>query len=248
MKVVIIEDEEYAAKGLERMLLKFRPDIEVIKKIAGVGEGICYFKNHPEPDLVFCDIQLSDGNAFEIFKKHPIQCPIVFTTAYDEYALQAFDVNSINYLLKPIRIKEVQQALNKFDAYYKPPAVDFVKIEKMLTKPTYKSRFIGKIGENIQVIPTESIAYFLSEEGVTLLYTQVGKRLIVDYTLEQLNGILDPDVFFRVNRQLFIHIQSIKKVEPYFKGRLLLHLQPQIDGKQTISQKKAKPFKEWLQQ
>lgn len=248
MKVIIIEDEQYAAEGLERMLLKLRSDLEVVKKIAGVEEGIRYFEDYPEPDLLFCDIQLSDGDVFEIFKKHPVQCPVVFTTAYDEYALQAFEVNSINYLLKPIKIKEVQQALNKFDAHYKPSAVDFEELQKMLAQPNYKSRFIGKIGQNIQVVPTENIAYFLSEDGVTFLFTQEGKRLIVDYPLEQLNNLLDPALFFRANRQLVIHIQSIQKVEPYFKGRLLLHLEPDIDSKQTVSQNKASDFKEWLQQ
>src|SRR5690625_2869591 len=225
MKIVIIEDEEYAAKGLERMLLQLQPDIEVIKKIANVEEGITYFKKHPEPDLLFCDIQLSDGDAFEIFKKHAIQCPVVFTTAYDEYALKAFQVNSINYLLKPIKLKELQKTLHKFETYYQATNIDFNKIQEMLHKPPYKSRFIGKIGQNIQVIPTENIAYFLSEEGVTFLFTTKRKRFIVDYTLERLGDLLNPADFFRANRQLFIHIQSIKKVEPYFKGRLSLHLQ-----------------------
>lgn len=248
MKIIIIEDEQYAAKGLERMLLKLRPDLEVVRKITGVEEGIQYFEDHPEPDLLFCDIQLSDGDVFEIFKKHPVQCPVVFTTAFDEYALQAFEVNSINYLLKPIKIKEVQQALNKFDAHYKPSVMDFEELQKMLNKPTYKARFIGKIGQNIQIIPVENIAYFLSEDGVTFLFTTKGKRLIVDYTLEQLSNLLDPAHFFRANRQLVPHIQSIQKVEPYFKGRLFLNLQPEIDSKQTISQNKAQDFKEWLEQ
>lgn len=246
MKVIIIEDEKYAAKGLERMLLKLRSNIKIVKKIADVETGIAYFKKHPEPDLLFCDIQLSDGDVFEMFKIHPVKCPVVFTTAYDEFAIKAFQVNSINYLLKPIKQKELQETLLKFETHYQTTDINFDRIQEILHKPTYKSRFIGKIGQNIQIIPTEDIAYFLSEEGLTFLFTSKGRRFIVDYPLEKLQHLLNPDNFFRANRQLLIHIQSIEKIEPYFKGRLLLELQPEAKDKQTISQNKAAAFKEWL--
>src|SRR5690606_2692772 len=246
MKVVIIEDEFYAAEALEKMLHKLRPDISVIQKISGVEEGIAYFDTHPEPDLVFSDIQLSDGLAFEIYKKHPIVCPVVFTTAFDQYAIQAFELNSINYILKPIKETDLHRALLKYAAHYEQLPINFEKLRRMLHQPTYKTRFIGKIGQNIQVVPVEDIAFFMSEEGTTFLLTAHGKRLIVDFTLEQLEQILDPQIFFRLNRQLLIHIQSIKKVEPYFKGRLLISLHPETEKKPVVSQEKARVFKEWL--
>lgn len=246
MNVVIIEDEPYAALGLERILLSLRSDIIIVKKIAGVEEGIAYFQDHPEPDLLFCDIQLSDGNSFDIFKVHPIQCPVVFTTAYDEFALKAFELNSINYLLKPIKKEEVERTLKKFEVHFKPASFDFEKLEVILSGPTFNKRFVGKIGQTIQVILVEDIAFFLSEDGVTFIYDIKGKRFITDYSLNQLETLLNPEFFFRVNRQLIVHIQSIAKVEPYFKGRLLLYLHPDLKKKQTISQEKAGKFKDWV--
>lgn len=246
MNIVIIEDEYYAAEALEKMLLKLKPNSSVVQKITSVEDGIDYLKSNPEPDLLFCDIQLSDGVSFEIFEKVHISCPIVFITAFDQYAIQAFEVNSIDYLLKPIKIENLIQALNKFDTFFSRSPIDFTGIQQMLEKPVYKTRFVGKIGQNMQVSLLEDIAYFLSDGGITFLYTKNGNRLIVDYTLEQLESVLNPELFFRANRQLIIHIVSIQKVAPYFKGRLLLYLQPEPKERQTISQNKANDFKEWM--
>lgn len=246
MRVIIIEDEPYAAMGLARILQSLRPEIEVVKKIADVQEGIAYFQNHPEPDLIFCDIQLTDGNSFDIFRVRPVSCAIVFTTAYDEFALRAFELNSINYLLKPIKKEDVRRTLKKFDTHFKPMSFDFEMLESVIAETKFKKRLIGKIGQIIQVIPVEDIAYFLSEEGVTFIYTTEGKRFLTDYSLDQLESIINPEIFFRANRQLIIHIQSIQKVEPYFKGRLLLHLHPDLIKGQVISQMKAGKFKDWI--
>lgn len=246
MKVIIIEDEFYAAEALEKMLLKFKPQAEVIEKISSVEEGIEYFSIHPEPDLIFCDIQLSDGVSFEIFKKHPLKCPVIFTTAYDQYAIQAFEVNSIDYLLKPIKDRELLKTLNKLDDYFSHRSIDYTRIQALINKKEYKTRFAAKIGQNMQVIKVDEVAYFLSEEGVTFLYTLKGKRLIVEYTLTELEELLDPNSFYRANRQLLVHIQSIEKIAPYFKGRLIISLNPSLNEQQTISQNKASEFKDWL--
>lgn len=246
MKVIIIEDEFYAAEALEKMLLKFKPQAEVIEKISSVEEGIEYFSIHPEPDLIFCDIQLSDGVSFEIFKKHPLKCPVIFTTAYDQYAIQAFEVNSIDYLLKPIKDRELLKTLNKLDDYFSHRSIDYTRIQALINKKEYKTRFAAKIGQNMQVIKVDEVAYFLSEEGVTFLYTLKGKRLIVEYTLTELEELLDPNSFYRANRQLLVHIQSIEKIAPYFKGRLIISLNPSLSEQQTISQNKASEFKDWL--
>lgn len=246
MKVVIIEDEHYAAEALEKMLLKYRPNAKVLNKISSVDEGLEYFAIHPEPDLIFSDIRLSDGNSFEIFQAHPLKCPVIFTTAYDQYAIQAFEVNSIDYLLKPIKDKELLKTLNKLDNYLSHRNLDYNLIQRFMDKKKYKTRFTGTVGQKMHVVSVKDIVYFKSEDGVVFIYTKSGKRLIVDYTLEQLETYLEPTFFYRANRQLIVHIHSIHKVEPYFKGRLLISLNPALETKQTVSQNKASEFKKWL--
>lgn len=247
MKIVIIEDEHYAAEALQRMLLNLKPDAQIIKVISSVEEGWKYFFENPEPDLLFCDIHLSDGISFEIFNKYPIKCPVIFTTAFDQYAIQAFDVNSINYLLKPIKKEDLRNTLLKYEDRLKVQAIDYNRLNQLLNKPTDKTRFSGSIGRNLQVVEIDRISYFLASEGLVSIHTTDKKRLIIDYTLDNLEQILDPKFFFRANRQIIIHIQSLKKVAPYFKGRLLLYLTPETTDKQTVSQNKASSFKKWME-
>ncbi len=246
MNIVIIEDESPAAKTLKKMVKKINPSAEVIAIIDSVEEGLAYFSAHSEPDLILSDIELTDGTSFDIFEVYPLQCPVIFTTAYDQYAIRAFKVNSIDYLLKPIQPRELSKTLQKFEQLYAAPQIDYNQLKKALNKTEYRHRFTGKIGQTLQIISVEETAYFLSEEGITFLYNQSGKRFIVDYSLEQLTNLVDPKLFFRVNRQLLVHIQSIQQIKPYFKGRLLLKLEPKLEDQHTVSQSNAGDFKEWL--
>lgn len=254
MKVIIIEDEAYAADILEALVLEVRPETAVLAKLQSIEEAVEWLNIHQHPDLVFCDIHLSDGNSFEIFKQVEMKCPVIFTTAYNEYAIEAFKVNSVDYLLKPIKKDELARSIRKYEDLIKSPAnFDLERLHNLIqdtvtekSSPEKKSRFMVKSGQSIKTIPSEKVAYFLAEEGVVLLVTFEGKRFVVNYTLDQLEDLLDLQVFFRANRQLIINIRAVKEVSPYFKGRLHLTLEPSLAGDQIISSSKASVFKEWL--
>lgn len=253
MKIVIIEDEQHAADALEAVILKFRPDTEILSKMESIAESVEWFSRNDPPDLIFCDIHLSDGSSFKIFKQVEINAPVIFTTAYNEYAIDAFKLNSIDYLLKPIKREDVVSAIKKYEALQQNNlAKEMDKLKQLLqnseqlrSKET-KSRFMVKSGQAIKVISTKDIAYFLAEEGVVLLVTFQGKRFVINYTLDQLEVDLDSGSFFRANRQLITNIEAVKEVNPYFKGRLHLLLDPGPKGDQIISSSKASDFKAWL--
>lgn len=254
MKVIIIEDEAYAADIIETLVLEVRPETSVLAKLQSIEEAVEWFNINQHPDLVFCDIHLSDGNSFEIFRQVDIKCPVIFTTAYNAYAIEAFKVNSVDYLLKPIKKEELARSIRKYENLKKSPTnFDLEKLHNLIEHSVHekasgekKSRFMVKSGQTIKTIPSEKVAYFLAEEGVVLLVTFEGKRFVVNYTLDQLEDLLDPEVFFRANRQLIINIRAVKEVSPYFKGRLHLTLQPSLAGDHIISSSKASVFKEWL--
>ncbi len=257
MKVLIIEDEPFAQKELERLLTQVNKDIEVLQFIDSIEESVNWFMNNPSPELIFMDIQLSDGLSFEIFEKANVQCPVIFTTAFDEYAIKAFKVHSIDYLLKPIEEEELEKALIKFYTLKEARNKRDLKAGNLsqeqlqqvinLYKPTsYKSRFIAKVGDNIFHISVDEIPYFYFEEKVVFLVTKDNRRYIVDYTLEQLEKLLDPDKFFRINRKYITSIDSIDKVSKYFNSRLKIRLKPNIDDEILISRAKVKDFLGWL--
>ncbi len=254
MKTVIIEDEAFAADALESMILELRPEARVLEKLESIEEAVEWFSLHQHPDLVFCDIHLSDGNSFEIFRQVEIKCPVIFTTAYNEYAIEAFKVNSVDYLLKPIEKEELAKAIRKYeDLKQSSLSMEIQNLHNLLqhaggenVRGEKKSRFMVKSGHSIKTISSEKVAYFLAEEGVVLLVTFEGKRFVVNYTLDQLEEMLDPNSFFRANRQLITNINAVKEVSPYFKGRLHLTLNPSLAGDQIISSSKASIFKEWL--
>lgn len=251
MKILIIEDEAFAADALEKLILDFKPDTRVLDKLESVEESVEWFSSHPHPDLVFCDIHLSDGSSFEIFEKTPINAPVIFTTAYNEYAIEAFKVNSIDYLLKPVKKEELERAIIKYEDLSRSSfGAEMEKIQHLLLQTqssrNKKSRFLVKSGQTIKSIGSEEVAYFMAEEGVVLLVSFDSKRYVINYTLDQLNDQLDSKVFFRANRQLIVNIHAVKEVHPYFKGRLQLVLEPQLAGDQVISSSKAASFKEWL--
>lgn len=251
MKVVIIEDEAFAADALEKIVLDLMPETKVMDRLESIEEAVEYFNLHSQPDLIFCDIHLSDGSSFEIFRQIESKTPVIFTTAYNEYAIEAFKVNSIDYLLKPLKKEEVAKAIKKYEELQKDEiSLGVENLRNLLQTSSkeeeVKSRFMVKSGQTIKTIPSDKVAYFLAEEGVVLLYTFDGKRYVVNYTLDQLDDQLEAKKFFRVNRQLITNIKAVSEVSPYFKGRLHLTLDPPLVAEQIISSSKASAFKQWL--
>lgn len=254
MNILIIEDEIFAADAMESLILELRPKTRVLEKLPSVEDSISWLKNNDQPELIFCDIHLSDGNSFDIFKQVNIKCPIIFTTAFDKYAIEAFKVNSIDYLLKPIKKEALSLAIEKYEALKGHNSnLQLSDLEKLLqdlqkkSAPEPRSRFMVKSGQSIQVIPTEEVAYFIAEDGIVLLVNFEGKRYAVNNSLDQLEEQLDTHSFFRANRQLIINIMAVEKAESYFKGRLLLRTKPETPGDQVISSSKAAAFRQWLE-
>ncbi len=254
MKVLIVEDEPFAQQELKRLLSATRNDITVSDCIDSIEDTISWLRTNPLPDLIFLDIQLSDGLSFEIFRQKKILCPVIFTTAFDEYAIQAFKVNSIDYLLKPVKQPDLAAALDKFDEIrdsyqsLKQPVIDIKMLEQLLnpSRKEYKSRFIARLGDQIKHIPIEEVAWFYAEDNVVFLVTKANNRYIIDYTLDQACQQLDPSRYFRINRGFVAAIQSIGKVSRYFNGRLLVELLPSSPEPVYVSRAKAQEFIDWL--
>lgn len=253
MRIVIIEDEVFAAEALQKIILKLRPETKIMAKPASIEEAVEWFSNNEMPDLIFCDIHLSDGSSFEIFKQVEIKCPVIFTTAYNEYAIEAFKVNSVDYLLKPLKQEEILRAIKKYEELKQSSlGEELQNLHNLIqnqgpgSQSKSKSRFMVKSGQSIKTIPSKEVAYFLAEDGIVLLVNFQGNRYAVNYTLDQLEEQLDRKMFFRANRQLVVHIEAVKEVHPYFKGRLQLRLQPASQKDHIISSSKASDFKEWL--
>lgn len=250
MNTLIIEDEEFAAEALEAQIIMLRPQIHILGVLTSIVEAVEWLKTNPTPDLIFCDIHLSDGNSFEIFTQVKPSCPIIFTTAFDQYAIEAFKVNSIDYLLKPLRRDDLQQALVKYEQLRSTSTMELQKLKDFLTIQTKqkdpKTRFMVKSGQKIKVIEVSNIAYFKAEDGVVLLITHNNKRFVVNYTLDELEDQLDEHTFFKANRQLLVSIKAIAEVHPYFKGRLQLRLEPPTQQDPVISSNKTAAFKVWL--
>ena len=249
MKVVIIEDEILSADHLCLLLKKIEPAIEVVKYIDTVKGTINAFEAGLDVDLIFLDIHLADGNSFEIFSKIKTDIPIIFTTAFDNYAIQAFKQNSIDYLLKPISLSDVQYAIEKFKRHQHQK--NNVWIENILTayqqfNKQYKNRFLVKKGQSIDYIKVEDIRYFETKESLSFLVSAKGIRFSVDYTLDQLESLLPPNYFFRINRKIIINIHTIEKVEVYFNSRLII-TSSHLEGEERIvSRERVNDFKNWL--
>lgn len=251
MKVLIIEDEKPAAKRLTKLVQQFRPEIDVLGMLDSVESAVEWLETYKKPDLIFMDVQLADGVSFEIFGQTEVTSPIIFTTAYDEYALQAFKVNSLDYLLKPIDPEELEKALCQYDKYYlnNNKAVDNSAIEQLLqtlTQKEYKERFLVKIGQQLTYLKVSDIAYFYSEDGLIFACQENGKRHNLDYTLDQLMDLLNPAYFFRINRKIITHLPSIKKIHTYFNSRLKLELSPSTELETIVSRDRVGDFKRWL--
>lgn len=252
MKVLIIEDEAPAFRRLQKILEEVQPGIEIIEVIDSVEESVKWLRTHKAPDLIFMDIQLSDGISFEIFDQVKITRPVIFTTAFDEYMLKAFKVNSIDYLLKPIKVEDLAQSMQKFKAMKAAfgqelnPDLSSLISQIKIDDRKYKSRFLVKQGEKLISIETNDIAYFQTRNGVSHLVTKEDKKYIMDQTLDELSQHLDPEKFFRANRQFLIHFCTIKSVRKYYKGKLIIELTLPTTDSLTVSSERASIFKEWL--
>jgi DNA-binding LytR/AlgR family response regulator len=249
INILIIEDEEPAANRLKKMVSELEPNANVLENIVSVNSAITWFSKNPSPDLIFSDIQLSDGLSFEIFKTVEVQCPVIFITAYDQYAIDAFKVNSIDYLLKPIKKDDLMTALNKFKKLNNNAApLDINKVLEVFSpaKTEYKTRFIVRYGEHIKTIKIEEVAYFYTEDKINFLTTNEGRRYAIDYNLDNLESVLDPKVFFRINRQFIISIQAISEMFSYSKSRVLVKLNPPCKHETIVSTERSGDFKLWL--
>lgn len=245
MKVVIVEDEALAAEKLWSLLKKVTPEAQVLTTIESVEEAVEWFSQNPAPDLVFMDIQLDDGISFEIFDAIKLEVPVIFTTAYNEYAIRAFKVNSVDYLLKPIEEEALVSAVAKFRKFSQQP-VDFEsRIAGVLSqfREKYKSRFFVKTGQRFQSIPVEKISCFFVEERFTFMKTTEGKTCDLDYSLDQLQKLVDPGMFFRVSRNFLVNINAIEDIISYSTNRLKLKVAKE---EIIVSRDKVTEFKQWL--
>ncbi|HEY8960016.1 LytTR family DNA-binding domain-containing protein [Chitinophaga sp.] len=248
MRIVIFEDEMHNAERLIQLLQKCDAAIQVVAVIASVAEGIRWLEQQQPVDLMLMDIQLSDGNCFEIFSKTKVRTPIIFTTAYDGFALQAFKVNSIDYLLKPIDLDDLKNALKKYEQFR--PAnnytVDIGRIaEEFLRRDS--ARFIGRINNQLVYVKAKDIAWLQFARGTTWATTVTNQRVPLDYSLDQIEQLLDKHQFFRINRQFIIQIDAIKKITTYYNSRLILQLAPDVDTDVIISRERVTEFKNWLE-
>lgn len=250
MNVIIIEDEKPSARRLKRMLAEI--NIEAQAMLHSVEEAVNWFQNNEHPDLILLDIQLSDGLSFEIFEQVEVKSAIIFTTAYDEYALKAFKLNSIDYLLKPIDDDELKTAIDKFESNQSVPQnmqVNLDQIKKLLINPldkNYKQRFTVKIGQHLKMISIDDIECFYSENKGTYIFTSDNRDYLIDSTLEQINSMLDPTKFFRVNRKFYVNVNAIKDIISYTNSRLKIILNTFSEYEIIVSREKVKDFKNWI--
>jgi DNA-binding LytR/AlgR family response regulator len=250
VNVIIIEDEKPAARRLSRMLKEL--GIEAQTMLHSVEESLNWFQNNEHPDLIFLDIQLSDGLSFEIFEEVSVSSAIIFTTAYDEYALKAFKLNSIDYLLKPIDEDELKVAVDQYKNQQTQETnlqVNIDDIRRLLINPVdrkYKKRFTIKIGQHIKIIHVDEIECFYSENKATYIHTNGGRNYLIDHSLEHWQDQLDPEHFFRVNRTFIVHMNAIKDIISYTNSRLKLVLQSFKESEMIVSRERVKDFKKWI--
>lgn len=254
MKVVIVEDEKPAAEHLEHLLKRYDPDIRLLQRLDSVSGSVSWFDKHgSEPDLVFMDIRLTDGLSLEIFRQVCINKPVIFTTAYNEYALEAFKVNSIDYLLKPISFEDLHNSLSKLstlsanlaDLSRRPEIEELARALEKYQK-SFKNRFMVKVGDHIRSVHTRQIMLFYADGRVVYLVTDQGREYIVEYRMDELEKILDPELYFRLNRTFIVNIDAIKDVIIHSNSRLKVLLQQQIDKELIVSRGKVGSFKMWF--
>ncbi|MBO0929770.1 LytR/AlgR family response regulator transcription factor [Fibrella aquatilis] len=266
MNVFIVEDEELAVRKLTKLLQEVDPTIEIVGTAASVRASVSWLEQNrnsgqPAPDLILMDIELADGQSFDIFEQTPVESPVIFTTSYDEYALKAFKVNSIDYLLKPIKRRELEASLEKHyrlrsqnTAVQTPDldagrvAIDVLvqQLRQQIQPADYRKRFLVRHLQQWVPIEVADVAYFYSEDGVSLFRTNNNQKFSLDYTLDELEAMLDPTQFFRANRQFIIDINSVQQIHPYFNNKLKLTIKPAPTDEVIVSRERATDFKKWM--
>lgn len=249
MKAVIVEDEEFAARRLGQMVAELAPEITVETTITSVESGARWFSQHRPPDLIFLDIQLNDGYGFDILDRMEEHPPVIFTTAYNEFAIRGFKYNGLDYLLKPIVKDDLKKALEKFKKNITrngTGAKENLEHLKQLFHKEYKHRFMVKVGNMFKSFNVEDIAYFKSNDGMICLYTHTGQTYPIEYTIDQLENILNPIHFFRINRKFMVSVKSVVEIHSYFNSRLLLKILPKEEEQVIVSRERTSNFKRWL--
>ncbi|MCC7464792.1 MAG: response regulator transcription factor [Saprospiraceae bacterium] len=254
MNILIVEDEELAVKKLTKILKDQKHEIDIVGATDSIADTVQWLRTHAAPDLILMDIELADGQSFEIFNQVEVKSAVIFTTSYDEYALKAFKVNSIDYLLKPIQPDELATALDKFVKLQgQAPAQAAVNMDQLiealhqkLQPKTYRQRFLVKHANKMLSIEVGDIAYFYSDGRVNFFKTNDNRRILIDYTLDELEDMLDPALFFRINRAFYISIPCVDRIDDYFGNRLILNLKPQNDKEALVSREKVSEFKRWM--
>ncbi len=249
MRVIIIEDENLAAEKLERYLLKYDASIEIVSKLSSISEAVHWFEKNSDFDVVFMDIQLTDGLSFEIFNKVKINKPVIFTTAFDEYAIDAFKVNSIDYILKPITFTDISKSMNKLKSMQTLFSSDEVidNLVKTMSKKKMKDRFLVRLGNHIHSIKTNEISLFYADGRTVYLLTNENKKFILDFKLEDLKEVLNPSEFFRVNRTFIVNINAIEDVIVYSNSRLKISSKNKVEKEIVVSREKVSAFKNWFE-
>jgi DNA-binding LytR/AlgR family response regulator len=246
MNILLIEDEIPAARQLSKLLMAQNRNYRILETLDSVEGAVRWLQVYPAPDLIFMDIQIADGLSFEIFNRVKVVSPVVFTTAFDQYAVQAFKVNALDYLLKPIEPEELTRALDRIAAKTSHPTLDMELVTRFFKKDSYKDRFLVKTGQQLAFLATQEICFFRSSDGLTQAFTTAGKKYFVDHTLDELDQLLDPKVFFRISRGMNIHINAIKSIHPHLNGRLKLELSPLCPEEVFVSRERVAAFKAWL--
>ena len=256
MQILIVEDEELAVKKLQKTLHSIDADLEVAGTADSIASTVDWLNTHPRPDLILMDIELADGQSFEIFNLTDVKSPVIFTTSYDEFALRAFKVNSVDYLLKPIQKDELEASISKFRKMQKAftgnkqddtQITALVKeLQQTLQHKEYRKRFLVKHLQKLVSIEVDRIAYFFSDDRLTFFKTLEDKKYVIDYTIDEIEDMLDADQFFRINRGFLVSVKSIDQINDYFGNRLKLNLKPSIDKEALVSREKVSQFKDWM--
>jgi len=257
MKILIVEDEDLAVKKLQKTLAAVDESAEIVGISDSIQSTVEWMQKNEAPDLILMDIELADGQSFEIFSRTEVKSPVIFTTSYDEHALKAFKVNSVDYLLKPVQKEELESALNKYKNLMKisspvPRQNEFTmeslvkELQQKLQPREFRKRFLVKHAQKLVSIEIEEIAYFFSDGRLNFFKTYDNRKFVVDYTMDDLEEMLDPDKYFRISRSFYISVESVDQIHEYFGNRLLLHLKPAVDKEAVVSREKVSDFKKWM--
>jgi two-component system, LytTR family, response regulator LytT len=250
MKILIVEDEDLAVKKLQKTLSAVDASAELVGITDSIKSTVEWLQSNPQPDLILMDIELADGQSFEVFNLTEVKSPVIFTTSYDEYALKAFKVNSVDYLLKPIQKEELQAALSKFQKMKGNGEINIdslvKELQQKLQPKEYRKRFLVKHAQKLVSMEIDEIGYFYSDGRLNFFKTNDNKKFVVDYTMDELEEMLDPEKYFRISRSFYVSINSVDKIDDYFGNRLILSLNPAVDKEALVSREKVTDFKKWM--